>query len=117
MLMLISSRVVLFLIKGLVLGRGSFQARTVRLGGPEILKARRNFADPLERSDVFMYHDASSAVLLDWRRRFEAVRDVLHAVIRDGVTLAPSLELTVQWNGILRNWARFSFHYAGFCYG
>ena len=54
------------------------------------------------RGDVFMYHDASSAVLLDLRRRFKAVVDVLRAVIRDGVTLAQSLELTVQWDGILR---------------
>ena len=51
---------------------------------------------------MFMYHDASIAVLLDLRRRFKAVVDVLHAVIRDGVTLARSLELTVQWDGILR---------------
>ena len=28
--------------------------------------------------------------------------DVLRAVIRDGVTLARSLEFTVQWDGILR---------------
>ena len=49
-----------------------------------------------------MYHDASTAVLLDLRRRFEAVGDLLHALIRDGVTLARSLELTVQWDGILR---------------
>ena len=40
--------------RGLVLGRGSFLARTVRLGGPKVRKARRNFADPLEGSDVFM---------------------------------------------------------------
>ena len=33
---------------GLVLGRGSFQARSVRLGGPKVRKARRNFSDPLE---------------------------------------------------------------------
>ena len=33
---------------GLVLGRGSFVARTVRLGGPKVRKARGNFADPLE---------------------------------------------------------------------
>ena len=33
---------------GLVLGRGAFLVRTVRLGGPEVRKARRNFADPLE---------------------------------------------------------------------
>ena len=40
--------------------------------------------------------------LLDLRRRFKAVGDVLHAVTRGGVTLARSLELTVQWDGILR---------------
>ena len=35
------------------------------------------------RGDVFMYHDASTAVLLDLRRRFKAVGDVVHAMIRD----------------------------------
>ena len=34
--------------RGLVLGRGSFLVRTVRLGGPKVRKARRNFADPQE---------------------------------------------------------------------
>ena len=34
--------------RGLVLGGGAFLVRTVRLGGPEVRKARRNFADPLE---------------------------------------------------------------------
>ena len=48
-----------------VLGRGAFLVRTVRMGGPEIRKARRNSADPLEGGDVFMYLDASTAVLLD----------------------------------------------------
>ena len=42
---------------------------------------------------MFTYHDASTTVLLNLRRRFEAVRDVLHAVIRDGVTLARSLAM------------------------
>ena len=51
---------------------------------------------------MFMYHDASTAALLDLRHRFKAVGDVLHAMIRDGVTLARSLELTVQWDGIFR---------------
>ena len=88
--------------RGLVLGRGAFLVRTVRLGGPKVRKARRNFAGPLEGSDVFLYHDASTAVLLDLRRRFEGVGDLLHSVIRDGVTLTRSLELTVQWDGILR---------------
>ena len=98
--MLTSLRVDLFLIG--VLGRGSFLARTVRLGGPKVRKASRNFADPPEGGDVFMYHDASSAVLLDLRRRFKAVGDVLHAMIRDGITLARSLGPTVQWDGINR---------------
>ena len=88
--------------RGLVLGGGAFLARTVRLGGPKVRKASRNSADPIEGGDVFMHHDASTAVLLDLRRRLEAVGDVLHAVIRDGVTLARSLEPTVQWDGILR---------------
>ena len=74
----------------------------MRLGGPKVRKARRNFADPLEEGDVFRYHDASTAVLLNLRRRFKAVVDVLRAVIRDGVTLARSLKLTDQWDGILR---------------
>ena len=34
--------------RGLVLGRGTFLVRTVRLGGPQVRKARRNFADPQE---------------------------------------------------------------------
>ena len=88
--------------RGLVLGRGFVVARAVRLGGPYVRKARGNFADPHEGGDVFMYHDASAAVLLDLRCRFKAVGDVFHAMIRDGVTLARSLELTVQWDGIIR---------------
>ena len=44
----------------------------MRLGGLKVRKPRRNFADPLERGDVFMYHDASSAVLLDLRRRHKS---------------------------------------------
>ena len=60
--------------------------RTVRLGDPKVRKARWNFADPLEGGDVFMYHDASTAVLLDLRRRFKAVGDLFHALIRDGIT-------------------------------
>ena len=89
-------------------------ARTVRFGGPRVREARRNFLDPLEGSDVFMYHDASTAVLLDLRRRFTAVVDVLRAVFRDGVTLARPLELIVQWDVVLRIGPGFSYHYAGF---
>ena len=43
-----------------------------------------------------MYHDASTALLLDLRRRFKAVVDVLGAMIRGGDTLARSLELAAK---------------------
>ena len=58
---------------------GCFLVRVVRLGGPEVRKARRNFADPQEGGDVFMYHDASAALLLDAvpaAGRFSAEPDV-----------------------------------------
>ena len=48
-----------------------------------------------------MYRDSSVAPLLDMRRRFKAVMDVLDSMIRNGVTLTRSVELTVQWNEIL----------------
>ena len=35
------------------------------------------------------------------RRRFKAVMDVLGAMVRYGVSLARSVELTAQWNRIL----------------
>ena len=46
---------------GLVLGRGVFRTRFVRLGGPKVRKARRKFADPQEGGDVSLYHDVSTA--------------------------------------------------------
>ena len=87
---------------GLVLGRGVFRARLVRLGGPKVRKARRNFADPPEGGDVSLYHDVSTAPLLALRRRFRLVANLLTAMIRDGVSLARSVELAVQWDAILR---------------
>ena len=49
-----------------------------------------------------LYHDVSTARLLDLRRRFRLVADLLSAVIRDGFSLARSVELAVQWDAILR---------------
>ena len=40
--------------------------------------------------------------MLDLRRRFKLVADLLSAMIRDGVSLARSVELAVQWDAILR---------------
>ena len=87
---------------GLVLGRGVFRSRTVRLVGLNVRRARRKFADSQEGSDVSLYHDVSTAPLLDLRRRLKLIVDLLSAMIRSGVSLARSVELAVQWDAILR---------------
>ena len=51
--------------------------------------------------EPLVYRDFSLAPLLDMRRRFKAVMDVLGAVIRYGVSLSRLLELTAQWDQIL----------------
>ena len=86
---------------GFVLGRGAARFRRVRLGGRRVRKVRRNAVDVDDAADVFLYRDASVAPLLDMRRRIRAVMDVLGAMIRDGVSLARSVELTCQWGRIL----------------
>ena len=86
---------------GLVLGRGSALLRVVRLGGHQVRKARANVADALDAADVFLYRDSSVAPLLDMRRRFKAVADVLGAMIRSAISLSQSVELTAQWDRIL----------------
>ena len=48
-----------------------------------------------------MYRNASLAPLLDMRRRFKAVMDVLDAMIRSGISLSWSVELTAQWDKII----------------
>ena len=55
----------------------------------------------LRHADIFLYRDFSIAPLLDLRRRFEAVMDLLDAMIRYGVSLSRSVELTTQWDLIL----------------
>ena len=54
---------------------------------------------------MFMYRDSSVAPLLDLRRRFKAVMDVLDAMIRDDFSLARSVELGSQRDEIFRVWA------------
>ena len=76
--------------------------RIVRLSCPKVRKARRNFADPQEGVMCLCFMTLSTALLVVLRRRFKAVGDVLSAMIRDGITLARSLKLTVQWDGIIR---------------
>ena len=63
-------------------------------------RARSNAADAVD-ADVFLYRDSSIAPLLDMRRRFQAVMDVLDALIRYGVSLSRSAELSAQWDKIL----------------
>ena len=81
--------------RGLVLGRGSAVFRVVRLGGHKVRTARGNAAD------VFLFRDSYIAPLLDMRRRFKAVWGILDAMIRTGVSLYRSVELTAQWDTIL----------------
>ena len=81
--------------RGLIMGRGTARMRVVRLGGPEVR------ADAHEGGDVFMYRDSSAAPLLALRRRIKAAMDVLDAMIRDGISLARSVELAAQWDEIL----------------
>ena len=73
----------------------------MRLGGHPVRKTRGNVADAHGAADVFLYRDSSVAPLLDMRRRFEAVMDVLGAMIRSGISLSRSIELTAQWDRIL----------------
>ena len=87
--------------RGLVLGRGAALFRWVQLGGPYVRRARANVADALDAADIFLYRDRSVAPLLDMRRRFKAVMDLLDAMIRFGVSLSRSVELTIQWDRIL----------------
>ena len=48
--------------------------------GHKVRKARSNAADALDAADIFLYRDSSIAPLLDMRRRFKAVMDVLDAL-------------------------------------
>ena len=86
---------------GLILGRCAALFRMVQCGGPRVRRARANAADALDAADIFLYRDFSLAPLLDMRRRFKAVMDLLDAMIRNGVSLSRSVELTAQWDRIL----------------
>ena len=87
--------------QGLNLGCGMARFRLVRLGGHKVLKVRSNAVDVHDAADVFLYRDSSIAPLLDMRRRFRAVVGVLDAMIRNGISLARSVELTAQWDRII----------------
>ena len=80
--------------RGLVLGWGSVLFRVVKLSGHQVRKARGNIADAVDAADVFLYRYSSLAPLLDMRRRFKAVIDVLGAMIRSGVYLSG------RWNSL-----------------
>ena len=87
--------------RGLVLGWGAALFRRVQLGGHKVRKARDNATFAQDAADVFLYRDSSIAPLLDMRRRFKAVMDVLDAMIRNGISLSRSVELTAQWDRVL----------------
>ena len=77
--------------RGLVLGRVSAMFRVVRLGDHKVRKVRGNAVDVHDAADVFLFRDSSISPLLDMRRRFKAVMDVLDAVIRSGISLSRSV--------------------------
>ena len=87
--------------RGLVLGRGCASFRIVKLGGHKIRKARGYAADAHDAADVFLYRDSSIAPLLDLRRRLKAVMELVDAMVRYGVSLSRSIELSAQWDRIL----------------
>ena len=87
--------------RGLVLGTRSASFRAVRLGGHKVRKARGYAADAHDAADVFLYRDSSIAALLDMRRRIKALMEILEAMIRYGISLSRSVELSAQWDRIL----------------
>ena len=82
--------------RGFHLGRGVARFNKVRLGGPKVRKARAWCFDPGDGAQVDLYRDASVAPLVDLRRRFRAVLDVVGAVRRSGFSVSRGLELTRQ---------------------
>ena len=86
--------------RGLVLDRRNASFRVVRFGGHKVRKARGNVVDAHDAADVFLYRDSSIAPLLDMRRRFNAVMDVLDAMIRYGISLSRSVVFSAQWDKI-----------------
>ena len=87
--------------RGLILGRGAALLRRVQLGGLRVRRVRADIADVFDAADAFLYCDSSVAPLLDMRRRFKAAMNLLDAMIRYGVSLSRSVELTAQWDQIL----------------
>ena len=83
------------------LGRGVARFNRVRLGGPRVRKARARCFDPGDGAQVDLFRDASVAPLVDLRRRFRAVLDVLGAVRRSGFSVSRGLDLTRQWGAIM----------------
>ena len=78
---------------------GSFPACSA--WGHKVRKVRGNAVDVHDAADVFLYRDSSIAPLLDMRRRFKAVMNVLDAMILSGISLALSVELNAQWDRIV----------------
>ena len=83
--------------RGLVLGRGQVSFRMVRLGGHKVRKVRGSAAHVHDAADIFLYRDSSIAPLLDMKRRFKAVMDVLDSMISHLATLARSVGTLSRW--------------------
>ena len=75
-----------------------------------VRKVRGSAADAQDAADFFLFRDSSIAPLLDMRRRFKAVMDVLDSMISHGVTLSRSIKLTAQLGKILSIGPLYLFH-------
>ena len=87
--------------RGFRLERGIARFNKVWLGGPRVRKARARCLDPGDGALVDLYRDASVAPLVDLKRRFRAVLDILSAVRRFGFSVSRGLELTRQCDAII----------------
>ena len=88
--------------RGFKLGRSAAPFSVVRLGGPKMRSARARCADPGDGAQVDQYRDDSVAPLIDLWRRLRSVLDVVGAIGRSGFSLVRGLELTRQWEKVLR---------------
>ena len=86
----------------MVLGRGSERFRTFPLRGHKVRTARSYISDSREGAEFVLYRDCTVALVLDLRSSLKAVGDILDGILRGGVSLSRSLELTLQWDCILR---------------
>ena len=64
---------------------------------------RPNLINPLDATEVHLFRSQSVAPLLTLIKKLRCVACLLSVIIRDGFTLARSLELNKQWSSVVRS--------------